>query len=735
MRHDHARCKSRAEGGIRRAGLVPAGNVTRALAVARRQRARRGRILPLPLHIIRRVIECSPSVVRSHDHMCLIYGDPEELLSVVLPLFHEGLSARERCVWVLDDLPIEIARRALKGAGVDVARHVNDGSLVMWGRPEWRPPTLRPEQRLAEVRALVERAVADGHPGIRFAIDMTWTLDPDIPADQLETWEARLDSLFDGSLPVRMICHYSQRRLGPDAVQAGLRTHPRVALEGQVCDNPFYVAAPPAARQANGHGPPAHRPATAWMLRQLHASVAEQTELKSARRSLGMQLAVARVLADATSLELAAPRLLSAICAGGGWDAGALWTVGDRTDATRCVHAYATPAMDASRFVAATRAAEFGPGVGVAGRVVRRGAAVWIDDVSGDPTLPRAALAMQEGLRAGAAFPIRGAGRVIGVLEFFGHALRERDDALLADLDVVSSQIGQFLERRRAEERLRASEARLLESCERLEERVAERTADLALRNDQLVAFSYSASHDLLRPVRAIRGFADALLEDCRAGLGEVGVGHVARIVQAAGQMDRLIRGLLSYSHMNLAELMRDPVDVDAVIRDALAQLAPEVEATGARVSVVGRRGTVVHGHHGTLEQVISNLVANALKFVPAGVAPEVEIRIEEEDGLVRARITDNGIGIEPQHHDRIFELFERLHPDHEYPGTGIGLALVRRAMERMGGGVGVLGVPGGGSCFWLELPARSARAAAPALDRGTQAPAVERAATSAAGG
>ncbi|HET7224338.1 MAG TPA: MEDS domain-containing protein, partial [Candidatus Eisenbacteria bacterium] len=268
------------------------------------------------------MIECSPSLVRSHDHVCLVYDDPEEQLSVVLPLFCEGLSARERCVWVLDDLPMEVARRALEGAGIDVARHVNDGSLVLWRRPEWRPHTLRPDERLAEVRALVERTVADGHAGIRFAIDMTWTLDPDIPADQLEAWEARLDSLFDGSLPVRMICQYGQRRLGPDVVQAGLRTHRRVALDGQVCDNPFYDVALPAGGDATGVAPPTRGPATAWMLRQLHASVADQTELKSARRSLEMQLAVARVLADATSLELAAPRLLSAICAGGGWDAG-----------------------------------------------------------------------------------------------------------------------------------------------------------------------------------------------------------------------------------------------------------------------------------------------------------------------------------------------------------------------------------------------------------------------------
>jgi signal transduction histidine kinase len=105
------------------------------------------------------------------------------------------------------------------------------------------------------------------------------------------------------------------------------------------------------------------------------------------------------------------------------------------------------------------------------------------------------------------------------------------------------------------------------------------------------------------------------------------------------------------------------------------------------------------------LNQVLSNLVGNAIKFVPAGAAPQVEIRSEQSGRFVRLCISDNGIGISPEHQDRVFQLFERLHPQSAFPGTGVGLAIVRKAMERMGGHVGLTSSPGQGSCFWIELP------------------------------
>src|ERR1041385_8207587 len=147
------------------------------------------------------------------------------------------------------------------------------------------------------------------------------------------------------------------------------------------------------------------------------------------------------------------------------------------------------------------------------------------------------------------------------------------------------------------------------------------------------------------------------------------------------------------------------PLEPGRPVRSALEQVDADVRSRGARVVVDDPLPGVV-GHGATLAQVFANLLANGIKFVPRERAPEVRIRAEQLDGRVRLWVEDNGIGIAPEHHERIFRVFERLHPVSVYPGTGIGLALVRKGIERMGGSVGVESELGRGSRFWIELPA-----------------------------
>ena len=140
------------------------------------------------------------------------------------------------------------------------------------------------------------------------------------------------------------------------------------------------------------------------------------------------------------------------------------------------------------------------------------------------------------------------------------------------------------------------------------------------------------------------------------------------------------------------------------MVSSALAQLDGEVREQGAEVSVEAPLADVT-GHRATLIQVVANLLGNAFKFVAPGVAPRVRVRAEAREGSVRLWVEDNGIGIPPEHHERIFRVFERLHGIEAYPGTGVGLAIVRRAVARMGGRVGLESAPGRGSAFWIELP------------------------------
>jgi signal transduction histidine kinase len=237
----------------------------------------------------------------------------------------------------------------------------------------------------------------------------------------------------------------------------------------------------------------------------------------------------------------------------------------------------------------------------------------------------------------------------------------------------------------------------------RLEDQVRERTSALEERNDELEAFGYSISHDLRAPLRAMQGFSQALLEDCGDRLDAMGREYAERIVAGSKRMDELIRDLLAYSRVSRAELQLVRVPLTPVAHSALAELSGALRARNASVHVAEPL-PVVLGHPATLSQVLTNLLGNGLKFVPPGRTPELRVSAEQRNGLVRVWVEDNGIGIAPEHQLRIFRVFERLHSTDDYPGTGIGLAIVRKAVERMGGQVGVESNLGHGSRFWVEL-------------------------------
>ena len=242
------------------------------------------------------------------------------------------------------------------------------------------------------------------------------------------------------------------------------------------------------------------------------------------------------------------------------------------------------------------------------------------------------------------------------------------------------------------------------ESQRELETRVKTRTTELQERNDELESFAYSISHDLRAPLRAMDGFSQALLEEYGDRLDATGRQYAERVKAGARRMDMLIRDLLAYSKMTRADIKVGPIELDRVIRSAMDQVEGDARARGARVVVEDHMPRVV-GHESTLTQVVMNLVANGIKFVPAGRTPEVRVRTEARDGVVRLWILDNGIGIPSEYHERIFRVFERLHRTDEYPGTGIGLAIVRKGVERMGGHVGLESDPDRGTSFWIDLP------------------------------
>jgi signal transduction histidine kinase len=300
--------------------------------------------------------------------------------------------------------------------------------------------------------------------------------------------------------------------------------------------------------------------------------------------------------------------------------------------------------------------------------------------------------------------PLRSKQEIIGTLNLEFRDKNALDDQHKTIVQEVANQLAIAIAQSRLQQQLKRYTTEL-------EERITERTQELQAINAELEAFSYTVSHDLRAPLRAMQGFANALVEDCGSQLDPIGLDYTQRITTAAQRLDKMIQDLLEYSRLGRLEFPLKPISLDSIVSEVLFQLQELIKNTNTQIKIA-EKGVIplpeVLGHRATLMQVVSNLMANGIKFVPETVQPQIQVWAEERKDVngstwIRLWIEDNGIGIESEYQEKIFLVFERLHGRESYPGSGIGLALVRKGMERLGGRSGVESSLHQGSRFWIE--------------------------------
>jgi signal transduction histidine kinase len=418
-----------------------------------------------------------------------------------------------------------------------------------------------------------------------------------------------------------------------------------------------------------------------WNARQLYISDIER--LRTERR-LAVQYNAARVLADASDPAAALRQILQTVCETLGWQAGAAWMIDPAKNTAHCVESWHVPSETVAQFIESARRAVFKPGLGLPGRVWASAEPSWIADIIRDPLFERGQLARRAGLCCAVAFPVRLGHEVFGVIELFSVNVEHLDSTLLEAFAALGTQIGQFIERERAERELRQT------------------TANLERSNTDLQQFAYVASHDLSEPLRMVISYLQLLRDHSQENLDAESREFVGFAIDGAARMQALIKDLLEYSRLDLHGRTFDPVSCETALAAAIANL---------KVAIEENQATITHdplpevlGDSVQLIQVFQNLLGNALKFRGA-VPPHIHVAVRDKEPDWLFSVSDNGIGIDPKDFQRIFVIFQRLHTREEYPGTGMGLAICKRIVERHGGRMRVESKSGEGSAFFFTLP------------------------------
>jgi PAS domain S-box-containing protein len=404
-------------------------------------------------------------------------------------------------------------------------------------------------------------------------------------------------------------------------------------------------------------------------MRMLHAATLEISKAQDSSQALGI--------------------LLRKLCEYSGWSFAQSWLPHAGTTRLKLGPAWYTGVPTLEAFRRQNERLAFAPEGGALERVARTKVPDWLWELQPAVKAVRRPLMIEAGLKSWIGFPVLAEGEVIAVIEFFDTEQRSRDERMLRLISILGTQLGPVIQRKRAAEQIDALNANLQRY-----------TVELEATNKELESFTYSVSHDLRSPLRAVDGYARMLEEDYRESLDPEGQRLLHVVREAASRMGRLIDDLLAFSKLGRQEPARRPVDMNALVAQVIAESRGDSKAT-----IVTAALPSADADPSMMKQVWANLIGNALKYSGNRQGAHIEVGARPEQGENVYWVRDNGVGFDMRYADKLFGVFQRLHRAEEFPGTGVGLAIVQRVISRHGGRVWAEGRPGEGACFYFSLP------------------------------